>query len=287
MTSVKTHMSPKLAGVVGWPVDHSLSPLIHTIWAHRAGCDGYYIPVATPPTYDDFANMMDSLQAVGFKGVNVTIPHKEHALRYAGDASPIAAKAGAANMLTFGADGPYADNSDVAGFAAAFLQGCDRAQPLGRAVVLGAGGAARAIVLALQAVGVQEIIVTNRTRKKAEAIAHDLNTQVADWETRNETMRAANVIVNTTSLGMTGQPPLDIETSVFAGEAIVADIVYAPLETGLLKNAKAKGCVTIDGLDMLMHQAVPGFHAWFGGNAAVDDALRTELVRALDRRSCK
>ncbi|MBL4620312.1 MAG: hypothetical protein JKX88_09480, partial [Marinicaulis sp.] len=161
---------PILAGVVGAPVDHSLSPLIHTIWAHRAGVNGYYIPLAVPPYYDDFAKAMDSLRVIGFKGVNVTLPHKEHALRYAATASPDATKAGAANMLTFGGDGPHADNSDIEGFANAVMGALgERAAPRS-ALILGAGGAARGIVLALKKIGVVDLKITNRTQEKAERL---------------------------------------------------------------------------------------------------------------------
>ncbi|MEM9618433.1 MAG: shikimate dehydrogenase [Pseudomonadota bacterium] len=274
----------KLAGVVGWPIEHSLSPLIHTIWAHRAGVDGYYIPLAVPGTYDDFVRAMDGLQAIGFEGVNVTLPHKEHALRYAGEASPTAERAGAANMLTFRNGRPYADNSDVAGFAAALQQVLGDKKPPSSAVVLGAGGAARGVILAIQSAGVQSILLSNRTRTKAEAIAKDLSVHVADWRERSGLFEKAELIVNTTSLGMSGQLPLEIDAKKLKSGTIVADIVYSPLETDLLKQAKACGCEVVDGLDMLMHQAAPGFRAWFGGEVIVDDALRAELIQELNRR---
>lgn len=280
----KPSTAPKLAGVVGWPIDHSLSPLIHTIWAHRAGIDGYYVPLAAPETYDDFARAMDGLQAIGFEGVNVTLPHKKHALRYAGEASPTAERAGAANMLTFRNGRPYADNSDVAGFAAALQQALGDRKPPSSAVVLGAGGAARGVILAIQSTGVQSITLANRTRIKAEAIAKDLSVDVADWRERSELFENAQLIVNTTSLGMSGQPPLEADAKKLTSGTIVADIVYSPLETNLLQQAKARECTAIDGLDMLMHQAAPGFRAWFGGEAIVDDALRAELIQELNRR---
>lgn len=280
----KPFTTPKLAGVVGWPIEHSLSPLIHTIWAHRASIDGYYIPLAIPEAYEDFARVMDGLQAVGFAGVNVTLPHKEHALRYASEASPTAKKAGAANMLTFRNSRPYADNSDVAGFAAALQQALGDKKTPSRAVVLGAGGAARGVILAIQSVGVQSITLANRTRTKAEAIAKDFLIDVAEWRERNELLENAELIINTTSLGMSGQPPLEIDAKKLQSGMTVADIVYSPLETDLLRQAKARDCSVIDGLDMLMHQATPGFCAWFGGEAVVDDALRAELIQELERR---
>lgn len=274
----------KLAGVVGCPVSHSLSPLIHTIWAQRAGVNGWYVPIEVPAAYDDFARAMDSLRIVGFAGVNVTLPHKEHALRYADAASDVATKAGAANMLTFGKERAEADNSDVEGFAASVRAAIGDDQPE-RAVVFGAGGAARGVVLALQAVGVKSIVIINRTAEKAEKIAADLGGETVAWDARSKSLQNTDILVNTTSLGMSGQPALEADLSGLPDDAIVADIVYAPLETDLLKRARAKGCAVIDGLAMLMHQALPGFRAWFGADAAVDDALRAELVRELERRA--
>lgn len=284
MTEKGGHRRPKLAGVIGWPVEHSLSPLIHTIWAHRAGIDGYYIPFAVPPDYDDFARAMESLRVIGFAGVNVTIPHKENALRYADEASAIAKTAGAANILTFAADKTYADNSDVTGFAAAVREQAGGGA-IKTALVLGAGGAARGVVLALKELGATEIRIANRTREKAEAIAAASGAQVVDWKEKTETLAGADMVVNTTSLGMKGEPSLDLDLGALNADAIVADIVYAPLETPLLTDARAKGNKTVDGLSMLMHQAVPGFRKWFGGEATVDDDLRNALVRELERRS--
>jgi shikimate dehydrogenase len=275
---------PILAGVVGAPIDHSLSPLIHTIWAHRASVNGYYIPLAVPPTYDAFAQAMASLHKIGFAGVNVTLPHKQHALRYAARASDIAVQAGAANMLTFTDDGPHADNSDVEGFANAVKDKLGGKTAPQSALLLGAGGGARGVILALKQGGTAKLQIANRTREKAETIAAAFGMEAVDWETRSIALASADIVVNTTSLGMSGQPPLEIDLSGLAPNAVVADIVYSPLETPLLKAAKARGAVTIDGLDMLMHQAAPGFRAWFGGDAHVDEALRHELVLELERR---
>ncbi len=275
------HKAPTLAGVVGWPVAHSLSPFIHNTWAKRAGVNGYYVPIPVAPDYNDFAVAMDALKTLGFAGVNVTIPHKEHALRYASQASDAARKAGAANMLTFG-EKSFADNSDITGFAEAV--GARSSAPGKTALVLGAGGAARGIVLALQHLGVKEIAVANRTRAKSEALAKAFGLTVADWEDRGKALEKIDLLVNTTSLGMTGQPPLEIDLAGLKASALVADIVYAPLETPLLKAAKAKGHDTVDGLAMLMHQAVPGFKTWFGADAAVDADLRAVLLEELKRR---
>jgi len=281
------HTPPKsgqaiLAGVVGHPVEHSLSPMIHGIWAEQAGIDAWYVPIAVPGSYEDFAKAMDGLKTVGFRGVNVTIPHKEHALRYAMRASEAAKRAGAANMLTFSEDGAYAENSDIEGFAASVSE--SSSVPGTSALVLGAGGAARGVILALKKLGFVDIGVANRTPEKAAALAHLFSCKTISWDDRDGAVRSADLIVNTTSLGMTAQPPLALDVSFAKPSAIVADIVYAPLETELLKDAKARGLKTADGLSMLMHQAAPGFRKWFGGEPVVDDDLRAKLVAELDRR---
>ncbi|MEX6632726.1 shikimate dehydrogenase [Hyphococcus lacteus] len=271
---------PILAGVVGWPVTYSLSPVIHSTWAHRAGINGYYVPVAVPPSEDEFRQIINGLRRVRFAGVNVTKPHKENALRLADEASEIAKKAGAANMLTFQKDHIYADNSDVVGFANAVKE--QSTNPGIHGLVLGAGGAARGIILALQSLGLKKITITNRTREKAEALADEFSLDVVDWDRRSNNLDTADILVNTTSLGMTGQPSLEIDLNTLKPKSIVADIVYSPLETPLLKAASSQH--TIDGLSMLMHQAVPGFKQWFGGTGIVDAALKQTLLTEIKRR---
>lgn len=278
---------PILAGVVGWPVEHSLSPLIHTIWATRAGINGYYVPIAIPPNYDEFAQSMDSLKRLGFKGLNVTLPHKQHALRYADVVSERAEQSGAANMLTFGDAGAVAENSDIEGFSCALNEHATQTSSARAAMILGAGGAARGVAVALKDSGVSDLRIANRTREKAEAIASEFDLTVIDWDARNDRLPDLDLLVNTTSLGMAGQPPLDIKTEILKPDAIVADIVYTPLETPLLNAARVRGCITSDGLSMLMHQAVSGFRAWFGGAALVDDELRDALVNELARRETR
>lgn len=282
MAGDETASAPIVAGVAGWPVGHSLSPLIHGEWARRAGIVGRYVRIPVEPDYHAFARAMDGLRSQGLKGVNVTIPHKEHALRYADEASVNAKTAGAANMLTFG-DKTFADNSDSAGFAEAVRE--QTPAPGKSALVLGAGGAARGVILALQSLGVEDIFITNRTKKKAEVLADTFGLSAIDWDRREDALAAIDLLVNTTSLGMTGEPPLELSLETLRPGAIVADIVYSPLETRLLKWAKAKEHKTVDGLAMLMHQAVPGFRAWFGGEAVVDAALRAILVDELKRRA--
>lgn len=275
---------PILAGVVGWPIEHSLSPLIHTIWAHRAGVEGYYIPLAVAPDYDSFARAMDSLRVIGFAGVNVTLPHKEHALRYADAASDNAKRAGAANMVSFSEAGAGADNSDISGFENALKAQFDAAPKNKRALVLGAGGAARGVVIALKSLGFSTIRIANRTMEKAKKIAAEVGLETVGWSARNEALDDISVLVNTTSLGMTGQPPLEIALDALSGDAIVADIVYTPLQTELLRTAVQYRHRTVDGLSMLAHQAAPGFRRWFGADATIDEALRKALVAELNTR---
>ena len=273
--------SARRAAVIGWPVSHSLSPLIHATWAAREGADATYEAVEAGPSFEEFRLVADRLRNAGYRGANVTIPHKEHALRYASSASEEAKAAGAANMLTFREDGVQADNSDIIGFAEALgdIRGKNRA------LIIGAGGAARGVAIALaRRRGVAEIVVANRTRARAEEVAALVGGEATDWPRRNGAVRSADIIVNTTSLGMTGEPPLDIEVAGFRPGAIVCDIVYSPLETPLLKAAKARGLRTVDGLEMLMRQAVPGYLAWLGAKAEVDADLRARLVAALKAR---
>lgn len=282
----KTHHAdndpPRLAAVIGWPVSHSLSPLIHATWAAREGVNAYYTPVAAAPSFEEFARVADGLKAAGFRGANVTLPHKEHALRYAGAASEEARGAGAANMLTFRGADAYAENSDIAGFAASLNEAGGKRRT---ALVIGAGGAARAVLIALsRKCGVETIWVVNRTRARGEAVAALVGAGAVDWTRLGEKLPQADVIVNATTLGMSGQPALEVDAATLNPETVVCDIVYSPLETPLLRSARARGCRTVDGLSMLMHQAVPAYLAWLGAKAVVDADLRARLEAALKAR---
>lgn len=277
--------NPILAGVIGNPITHSLSPLIHTMWADRAGINGYYIPIEAPNSFDGFSSVVDSLRTIGFAGVNVTLPHKENAFQYADVKSKGAQTAGAANMLTFSHDCVYADNSDIVGFAEALKAQLHNGETIDSALVLGAGGAARGVVLALKGLGCKNISISNRTVEKAEALAEEfsLNDAVV-WEDKESSLKDAHLLVNTTSLGMTGQPPLELNLSMLNTSALVSDIVYNPLQTPLLEDAHQANLRIVDGLAMLMHQAAPGFKQWFKGAAEVDDQLRAILTDELHRR---
>ncbi|MCB2112239.1 MAG: shikimate dehydrogenase [Parvularculaceae bacterium] len=271
----------RLAAVIGWPVSHSLSPLIHSTWAAREGVSARYDALAVDADDAMFRKRINELRAAGYAGVNVTIPHKARALEFADAASPTARAVGAANMLTFG-DEVLADNSDA--LAIADIVGALPAKPR-TALILGAGGAARAALWALKTQTVPRIIISNRTSARAEEIAPIGSAKIFDWRDRNEALDAADLVINATSLGMRGQPPLDLEIDRLKRGCVVFDIVYAPLETPLLKAARARGLQTIDGLEMLMRQAAPAYRAWFGTRAEIDADLRKRLEAALSERN--
>jgi len=266
----------KLAGVLGWPVAHSKSPRLHGYWLDKYNIDGAYLPLPVEP--DDFAKAIHGMQALGFRGANVTVPHKEKALSVADETSERAHKIGAANTLVFREDGSiFADNTDGYGFYENLVKGApDWRAPDGPAVVLGAGGAARAVLVALIEAGVPEIRLTNRTKQRAEQLADEFGGRinVVDWAAREEALSGANLLTNTTTLGMTGQGLLELDIFELPKTALVNDIVYAPLMTNLLEKAHAHGCSIVDGLGMLLHQARPGFEAWFNVDPVVDDGLR-------------
>ena len=284
MPSPEEKNAIRLAGVMGWPISHSLSPLIHATWAAREGRASYYTPLAVAPGRESLSKALASAANLGFSGVNITLPHKEDALALSDEASAAARAIGAANMITFTKNGLCADNSDAPGFADALKAVLYADETPARALVLGAGGAARGVVFALKTlVGVNAVVIANRTREKAEDIARAQNAEAIDWDQRNEALDSYDVIVNATSLGMTGSRPLEIGDG-WRRDAIVADIVYSPLETPLLKRASETGVRMVDGLAMLMGQAAAGYRAWLGDEARVDADLRARLVAALEVR---
>lgn len=274
----------KLACVIGWPVRQSVSPILHTHWLRQHGIVGAY--VALPVRPEDFGKVIGILPLMGFVGANVTVPHKEAAFALSSVLDDDAKATGAVNMLVFRDGVVRGHNTDVRGFAA-HLEQCVGAAALhrGPAVVLGAGGAARSIVLALLRLGVKEVRILNRTKARAEALAAlfagQANISALDWSERDLALSGANLLVNTTALGMTGKERLDLPLGALPKSAIVADIVYNPLQTDLLVRARARGNVIVDGLGMLMHQAVPAFEAWFGVLPDVTADLRRELEDAL------
>ena len=271
-----------LAAVLGHPVGHSRSPVLHGHWLRRYEIAGHYIPIDIAP--DDFETKLRQLPGLGFVGCNVTIPHKESALALADTATDRARQIGAANTLTFTDSGEiHADNTDSYGFIANLTAGAPGWLPSeGPAVVLGAGGAARGVLYALLDAGVQAIALSNRTLSRAEALAQDFGpkVRVVNWADLPAALMGANLLVNTTSLGMTGMDPLTLNLDNLPKSATVTDIVYTPLDTPLLITARTRGCATVDGLGMLLHQAVPGFEAWFGRRPDVDGDLRQAVLGA-------
>lgn len=271
------------AGVIGWPIAHSLSPRIHGHWLRRYGIGGSYEAVAVRP--EELAAAVARFRAEGWRGFNVTVPHKETIIPLLDRLDPFAERIGAVNTVVALTDGRLEGrNSDAPGFTASLR--AERELPIGRpAAILGAGGAARAILAALADCGVADIRIANRNRQRAEALAAGFPASVRDWADRAAMLEGAGLLVNATSLGMEGQPPLEIALDRLPKDAIVTDIVYRPLETALLAAARARGNPTVDGLGMLLHQAVEGFRAWFGVAPEVDRALRDELLAAIEGRS--
>lgn len=272
----------KLAGVMGWPIAHSRSPRIHGHWLKQYGIDGAYVPLAIRPEH--LSEAFAALPKVGFRGWNITLPHKEAALRLVDARTPAADRIGAVNTVTVQPDGSLSgDNSDAFGFIAHLYQSAPDWPRQKPAVVLGAGGAARAICFALLEAGVPEIRLINRTLARAESLAADNGSSVRPvaWDEREGALDGAGLLVNTTSLGMHGQPSLELRLDALPGDAVVNDIVYVPLETPLLAGAKARGLETVDGLGMLLHQARPGFERWFGHRPEVTEALHAAIVKDL------
>jgi shikimate dehydrogenase len=270
------------AGVIGWPIEQSKSPIIHGHWLAEHSIEGSYEKIGLSP--EDFKTGVQGLILQGFAGVNITAPHKEAALAMSDTVSDRARMIGAANTLVFKAGKIHADNTDGEGFICNVMQGAPQWNAAsGPALVLGAGGAARAIIWSLLDAGVPEIILTNRTRARAENLANIFGRQiiVADWEDSSQAASAVSTLVNTTSLGMAGKSPLELDISLLPKSSLVTDIVYNPLETDLLRQARAQGNETVDGLGMLLHQAVPGFEAWFGTRPTVDAALRNKVLATL------
>jgi shikimate dehydrogenase len=264
----------RAACIIGWPVEHSRSPLIHNYWLKTYGIAGEYRREAVPP--DEFEGFVQSLAARDYVGANVTVPHKEKALAYSLPDEQARA-VGAANTLWIAGGFLHATNTDVEGF----LNNLDACAPqwdrgLDNAVVVGAGGAAHAVVYALLTRRLERITVVNRTPHRAEALRERFleRLQVAPWEQLNDLLGETTLLVNTTTLGMAGQPELGADVGRLPGHAIVADLVYVPLVTPLIKMAKAKGLRTADGLGMLLHQAVRGFELWFGRKPEVTAELR-------------
>jgi shikimate dehydrogenase len=271
------------AGVMGWPIAHSRSPALHGWWLARHGVDGACLPRAVNP--DPPATSFPPLPVLGFAGCNLTIPHKEPAVALVDRVDPVAARIGAVNTVIVGADGALEGrNTDGYGFLANLRDGVPGwTAGRGVAVLIGAGGAARAIVVALLDDGAPEIRVVNRTSGRAAALAAEFGPRIVPvaWAERGEALAGAALLVNTTSQGMDGEKPLDLPLDRLPPDALVNDAVYVPLETPLLAAARRRGNIVVDGLGMLLHQAQPGFAAWFGVKPEVTPALRDAVLATM------
>ncbi len=272
----------KKACVIGWPIMHSRSPLIHGYWLERYGIDGEYAREAVQPEH--FPQYLKSLASFGYCGANITAPHKEAAYQAADKRDAAAEAAGAVNTVWIENGALCATNTDTHGF----LANLDEQAPgwdggKGVAAVLGAGGAARAVIRGLLDRGFETVRLMNRTRSRAQELADRFGrgVVVTGWELRSEALHGCEALINTTALGMTGQPSLDLDLASLPPYAVVNDIVYSPLETSLLRAARAKGLRIADGLGMLLHQAAPGFARWFGLYPAVTPELRALIIADL------
>lgn len=261
------------AGVIGHPIAHSLSPKLHGYWLKKYGIDGEYKAHDVPP--ESLEDFIRTLPERGFAGCNVTIPYKEEVMEYLDEVDTLAQAVGAVNTIIVRDGKLHGTNTDVVGFAEnirPFITGKNKA------VVLGAGGAARAVIVALKQLGFAHILITNRTKERAEELAAQHSLQPVGWTEKEAALAQANLLVNTTSLGLAGNPPLELSLDALPKTALVTDIVYKPLETELLAAAKARGNPVVDGLGMLLHQAAPGFEAWFGVKPEVTNELRQFIL---------
>jgi len=276
----------RLAGIMGWPIGHSRSPALHNFWLEEQGIDGVYVPLAVRP--EQLGEALRALPVLGFRGCNLTIPHKQLALSIVDQVEPLARRIGAVNTIIVGPEGRLEGrNTDVFGFRETLRESVPDWSPnAGPAVVLGAGGAARAVVAALIEARVEEIRLINRTEARAKQLASELaapatRITVHPWDARDAALAGAGLLVNTTSLGMAEQPELKIDLSQLPLSAVVVDIVYVPLETALLASARRRGHRVVDGLGMLLHQGRPGFEAWFGPPVRVTRELRAAVLTTL------
>ena len=272
----------RAACLIGWPAAHSRSPLIHHYWLRQLGIEGGYSIEAVPP--EGFAEFVLNLSGHGFVGANVTIPHKERALELSAP-DDRARAVGAANTLWYDGDTLRSTNTDVEGFINNLDAGAPGWEGAGEALVLGAGGAARAVIFGMLERGIKRVHLANRTIDRAQAFVRQFGASVTPlaWEEKEAVLPHASLLVNTTSLGMKGQPALALDLSPLSPRAVVADLVYVPLETPLLAAARARGLRTADGLGMLLHQAVGGFELWFGQRPKVTAELRALIEDDLAR----
>jgi shikimate dehydrogenase len=264
----------RLAAVIGDPISHSRSPRLHGHWLQRHGIDGHYVPLHIRAP--DLRAALEILPRLGFVGANVTLPHKEAVLALAQDVTPLARRIGSANTLTFHDTGFQADNTDAHGFTWNILDAFPEWQPRTVALI-GAGGASRAVIVALQDLGAKDIRITNRNADRAKQLAEEFGLTPVPWADRHAILDRCDTLVNATTQGMTGQPDLELSLDRLPNSALVTDLIYTPLQTRLLETARQRGNRVVDGLGMLLHQAAPGFHRWFGIMPTVDADLRSAV----------
>lgn len=278
--------NPRVA-VIGWPIAHARSPVVHNFWLRQLGIAGSYTKEAVRP--EDVGNFLKRLAAEGYVGLNATVPHKEAIYALADERLPDAVAVGAANTLWLDDGRLIVTNTDTYGFMTHLDETTPQWRSLDRPVaILGAGGAARGIVHGFVSAGVASVKLCNRTRERSEILAKHFGScvTVVDWAERSTMLGDVGVLVNTTTLGMTGCPQLEINLGRLPDDSVVADAVYVPLRTGLLKAAAARGLQTVDGLGMLLHQAVPGFERWFGVRPNVSEELRACVLADLGASAC-
>ena len=273
----------KIAGVIGWPIAHSQSPRLHNFWLQELSLNGVYIPLEVHPS--DIIEAFKSLPKLGFSGVNITVPYKEQICDILDHIDPFAARVGAVNTIVIGENGQmFGTNSDGFGFLENVKQSIPLWDPIAsKVVVVGAGGATRSIIASLIDVGVTNIRIVNRTFERAKVLVEQINypIEIFSWHNIDDAIIGSNFFINTTTLGMYGQPPLLCDLTKLAPDAIVTDIVYSPLTTPLLSNAKKLGFAVVDGLGMLLHQARPGFKSWFGYMPEVSPKLRSFIIEGI------
>jgi len=272
-----------MAGVMGWPVMHSKSPMLHNYWFQQYGLNGTYVPLAIEPA--SLGAALRALHPLGFAGCNLTIPHKQEALKIVDEVDPVGRSMGAISCVVVRPDGSLrGSNNDGYGFIENILEHAPQTRfDAGPVTVIGAGGGARAVIWGLAERGAKEIRLVNRTKARAQKIADEFKVSIkpVDWADRNLALEDANIVVNTTSQGMVGMEPLDIDLARLPRHALVTDIVYTPLETPLLKAARQRGNPTVDGLGMLLHQARPAWQAWFNLDPKVTPELRAMIEATL------
>lgn len=272
-----------LTGLIGYPTEHSLSPAIHEYWMNKHSIDGAYKLFTTPTTR--LRQTVLHMRKKEARGLNITVPHKETVMEYLDAMDVIATKIGAVNTITAEGETLTGTNTDAYGFIENLRGSCGGTLPdLSRVVILGAGGAARAAIVALKDAGAGKLLLSNRTFETAQKLASEFGVEACEWDITGACLTDATLVVNTTSLGMKKQPPLNMSLQHLAEQAVVYDIVYNPMETGLIKAAKSRGNLVVGGLGMLLYQAQKAFALWHGIEPVVDDALRKHVIQVLRER---